>query len=533
MTRLRNLSLITFTPALVLLQLSGCASKSYSSAEMTRQHVESQAARVPLVNYTSTTPLLECVGDHMREGRAAPLLIGWSVADTSAKTGVDQGLLIRAALHKVARRGAGIRMTSMGAPPGSPEARGSLHLSPEERLRASRGGQDRYQLAVPDWVVEGGVSSAPSGVQYRQQSAGGAGRDADLGFSGSKSFDAAFASYTLKRFADGVDITGATVDLRVVYQQGSTSADLGVYLAYTTGGKRRGAGLRFGDTQGYAESPETALRVAVETAIAMLLAEQHGIDLSQCPAQSPPLDSKVLQQTAPLAPNQVASFFDGLNATERVRWLQQALAAQGYEPGPADGVPGPGTRRAIAAFERDHRMPPGGGRVELPLLAAVAQTRIANGEDIRQPPGNGRAAGLKIVLNVPYGQYLAGQKLRAQVIVPQAGHLACLMSSPDDGVFALFPLLAGRSGFAAARAPVHLPAATDGPGHPALTLAAGTHTLYCLHSRTPVAVPPALRINADRKGHPTLKDAAEALRRAAGTQLIAEATSTFDVQPAR
>lgn len=529
MNWLRNLALTLAVP----LQLAGCASKPYSSADLARQQVESQAQRLPLLNYTSTTPLLECVGDQMREARAAPLLIGWGVADTSGKTATDQTFLVRSALHKIGRRGAGIRMTSMGAPPSGPETRGGIHLSPEERLRASRAGQERFELAVPDWIVEGGVSSAPGAVQYRQQTAGVSARDLDGGASRSRSYDVAFASYTLKRFADGVDITGATVDLRVAYQQGSSAIDLGGYVAYRSGGKRHGAGLRFGDTSGFSESAEEALRVAVETAIAMLLAEQHGIDISTCPAQSPPLDPKALKQAAPLAPNQVAGYFDSLTVAERIRWLQQSLAARRYEPGPADGVVGPATKRAIAAFERDARLPPGGGRVELPLLAALAHQRITNGEDIRQPAAPAGPAGLKIALSVPYGHYVAGQRLRAQVIVPQAGHLTCLLNSPDEGVVALFPLLDGRPSFVAARSPVQLPAASEGPGQPSVTLAAGRHALYCLHSRSALPVPAALRHMPGRKQTLALNDAAELLRRTAGTQLIAEATSAFDVQPAR
>jgi hypothetical protein len=41
----------------------------------------------------------------------------------------------------------------------------------------------------------------------------------------------------------------------------------------------------------------------------------------------------------------------------RVREVQAALAARGYEPGPADGDAGPMTRAAILAFEHDHGLP--------------------------------------------------------------------------------------------------------------------------------------------------------------------------------
>ena len=40
--------------------------------------------------------------------------------------------------------------------------------------------------------------------------------------------------------------------------------------------------------------------------------------------------------------------------------IQEALAARGYRPGPADGVMGPGTAAAIRAYERDAGLAVGG-----------------------------------------------------------------------------------------------------------------------------------------------------------------------------
>ncbi|WP_374441548.1 peptidoglycan-binding protein [Stella sp.] len=43
-----------------------------------------------------------------------------------------------------------------------------------------------------------------------------------------------------------------------------------------------------------------------------------------------------------------------------VAWVQSALQRRGYTPGPADGVMGERTRRAIEAFQRDNGMTPDG-----------------------------------------------------------------------------------------------------------------------------------------------------------------------------
>jgi len=50
--------------------------------------------------------------------------------------------------------------------------------------------------------------------------------------------------------------------------------------------------------------------------------------------------------------------------------VQEALARRGYNPGTIDGVLGPQTRNAIAAFQSDHRMP-ATGRIDRALLSAL------------------------------------------------------------------------------------------------------------------------------------------------------------------
>lgn len=56
-------------------------------------------------------------------------------------------------------------------------------------------------------------------------------------------------------------------------------------------------------------------------------------------------------------------------ALELARSVQTALSRKGYEPGPADGVPGLMTRAALMAFEYDHG---------LPLTARVTQERLGH-----------------------------------------------------------------------------------------------------------------------------------------------------------
>jgi membrane-bound lytic murein transglycosylase B len=48
-----------------------------------------------------------------------------------------------------------------------------------------------------------------------------------------------------------------------------------------------------------------------------------------------------------------------LSRDERVRF-QQALAAAGFDPGPADGILGRGTRAALRQYQKAHGLPADG-----------------------------------------------------------------------------------------------------------------------------------------------------------------------------
>jgi hypothetical protein len=76
---------------------------------------------------------------------------------------------------------------------------------------------------------------------------------------------------------------------------------------------------------------------------------------------------------APAAPPQAAS------AAALVREVQTALAALGYEPGPADGHAGPMTRAAILAFARDQGLPATAAPSDALLAALRAPGRPRSG----------------------------------------------------------------------------------------------------------------------------------------------------------
>lgn len=518
----RNFWLCLAGPAVAV--LGACSSKPISSAKVDRALESSEAQRVPVRVFTNTEHMLRCVGLRLAEAQVPPLLIGFELADSSGKTGTDLNLPFRAGLHKVVSGGANLSITTMGAATQRPESRAVGAVSAEGQARTRMAANPDYALAAPDIVFEGGVSSAPAGALYKQRGGGVSGRDVDGGLSRSASVDLAFVHLAVKRFRNGVDVPGAMVSLRVTWQQGSSSVEAGAYVSWTLDGNRSGVGVRVSSSSGFAESPEEALTVGLESALAMLMAQLYGIELATCPAQIAPRRAGQLDgQSEPPAPNQVWAMLERMSQTERIRWLQQSLAAQKYDPGPVDGLIGPRTRSAIAAFERDHGLPPG-GNAGMQVLVAMARVRLAAGDDPRQPAALASMHPLRITLDRSDGRYAVGQAMRARVVVPRAGHLQCHLVSPSGKPMGLYPLADGRGSHVGAGSPVLLPSYAEGAGAPTVVLNdPGAYSLYCAQTRLPIAPRPA--------APGSLPQLQAELRRAAGTGWLGDGIASFHALP--
>jgi localization factor PodJL len=68
--------------------------------------------------------------------------------------------------------------------------------------------------------------------------------------------------------------------------------------------------------------------------------------------------------------NAAASAAGAFDRDGLVKLIQERLIERGYDPGPADGHPGPKTRDAVIAFQREQGVP-ATGEIEQSLLAAL------------------------------------------------------------------------------------------------------------------------------------------------------------------
>ncbi|ETX02736.1 MAG: hypothetical protein ETSY1_02580 [Candidatus Entotheonella factor] len=79
------------------------------------------------------------------------------------------------------------------------------------------------------------------------------------------------------------------------------------------------------------------------------------------------------------------SFSAAWGQDENVAKVQQLLSALGYDPGKADGLMGPRTRRAIAAYQRSHNLPPT-SELDEPTLRALGLLATPQAPEVPPAP---------------------------------------------------------------------------------------------------------------------------------------------------
>jgi len=68
----------------------------------------------------------------------------------------------------------------------------------------------------------------------------------------------------------------------------------------------------------------------------------------------------VVIQAAPAAGIETMNSSEFIDVSERIRIIQYKLHWVGYQTGPADGIFGPKTSRAISLYQKDHGIPRSG-----------------------------------------------------------------------------------------------------------------------------------------------------------------------------
>jgi hypothetical protein len=495
----RGIILFLIIPILAL--LGGCANTPIPDSALDRDLSAKPAARPPRPNNTFTDSVLACVGNKLRDGRIAPIIIGYQAQDKSGKVGLDIGTLTRDSLAKIVNRGAAVRVTS------TPQSEFSLqHLDFAHRVLLQK--QVGIQL-LPDLVIDIAVSSVVANGKTYQNSGGISAQQLDAIFSKSNSVEEIRLSFHLRNYSDGTDVPGGNIAMKMVHQSYGYSAELGVFLQTKIKSKNLATGLRFAKGEEFIEAPEDAVRAGVEVGVTFLIAERYNLNLDNCGESFTIADQR-----------NYSEMYDKFSQQERVQWIQKQLAELGYDPGKINGKNGQKSNGAIQQFERDNKLTPSNGVVNIHLFLALAKSKFNNQD------------GIKFILSEQFEPYEINDPFQAHIVVPRAGWLTCYYQAPGRWPVSIFPFYQGRPNYVTANSP--LPLLSDigaKPGHLTLILSEkGEHGLFCIETEGDIAtrLPLPLQPGEEAKGF-TLSLIRDKLRTLAGADRIADGATKFNV----
>ena len=152
--------------------LQGCAMKQHNGQVVEDAVVIARPDITPMLVWSDMESTLKCLGDGLRKARTQPVLLGYNVSDTTGKTGVDQGLLMHAAMNKIPARANGFAVTSYGSGPSAPNRLTSPQLDLILRDPVALA-----NLRKPDMTMEGGVISVDAAFMSDNKRIGIATRD--------------------------------------------------------------------------------------------------------------------------------------------------------------------------------------------------------------------------------------------------------------------------------------------------------------------------------------------------------------------
>lgn len=467
--------------------------------------------------YSEMDPVLECIGDQLRENKVGEISLGYNVVDTTGKTGVDVGMLTLAALQKIAARGNGLIVSSFGTGPVPDKL---IQISQQDIFLLQSNLPFVQQQRIPAWTVQGGVTSVEGAFLQRQNSWGVGGRDLDVSRSASNTVSVVDLTFSLKQTKTALNFPGATVSLRVAWQTTSGALEAGAFVAARVDGRKIGAGLRLGRSSAVSQLAVDALRVGTEAGVAFLLAQQLNLNLPICAERAGEysVQGKKITHVHDL-PDQ----FNAMTDQDQVMMVQRKLQERGYDPGPADGLLGDLTRSALRRFQADNGAFPD-GKLSPTTMAMLARTT-------KKPIQRGKGA-LKILLrNQPfYPAYQTGMKLEALVSVPVSGHLWCWMRSPTK-LEAIFPVWPERSNWVSGHAAAEVPGASGLDRQPVIRLdEPGLHEIYCAQTAGDITdrLPRNLKIQMS-SSHMNSGGVIEAVKGVAGAGWIGDGRVNFEV----
>jgi peptidoglycan hydrolase-like protein with peptidoglycan-binding domain/curli biogenesis system outer membrane secretion channel CsgG len=451
---------------LALLMLAGCATDPKQAIEIAKPKT------LPATNLTNFSDSLRCMDELLLSfGRHNIVVTSAGIPDATGAVSAGTKDMLISAISRMSVKSGAFSFVDYDA------TQADVH-----DLQSLIGFTDDF--VVPNYYIRGAVTQLDEGVLDESQAAAIGISDFQIGASRDQTVSVVSLDLNVGNLVTRQIIPSSSAHNSIAVGRKGYAGDLA--------GSISKLGLNFNVILNKGEGMHQAVRTLVELSAIEVLGKLAEVPYWRC---------LQIEQTNPAIVAEAKDWYNDMEDDERVSFVQQALASEGYYGGTVSGVFDATTKSAVARYQSEHSLL-ADGRITFPLYQSLIHEDLALGRQPRLVKASlekpeVRPNPLKLFVRSLGGNaaaYPLGQNLEISASTNQDAYLYCYYQDADLNVARIFPNQFDADPYVIAGQAVSIPSATAGFDI-VLDRPGANEQIACLASEVEVGLrlPPALK----------------------------------------
>ena len=454
--------------------LWGCAGMNAPKPETAQV---SSAPRTPAARtFTSFTPALRCMDDLMLAyGKKDIVITTAGIPDSTGKVMTGTKEMLISAVSRMTVKSKALSFIDYDT------ERNDL-LALFQDIAAAGAGADRK---LPNYYIRGAITQLDENALDFQKSAGVSMLSLlELGISKDQTVSLVSMDLNMGDSVTRMIIPGVSASNTMAITRAGSGTE--------AGGKISKVGLSFNVSLNRSEGLGSSVRALVELGLIEVIGKLTNVPYWKC---------LQIEKTNPSMMEQAREWYDGMSASDRVRFIQRKLQAIGSYKGEINGAMNDELRTAVAKYQSENNLI-ANGRVDFEVYYALLDSEEELPPDnvpsktVKAPAPQDNARGaLAVKLDTDRGAkpvYKAHEMLRAKVLMSRDGVLYCYYRDNNGVIARIYPNRFSPDPFVRANQTLGLPP-ENSPFQIRFDQANAREQVVCFGSDRDIALPTALK----------------------------------------
>lgn len=410
---------------LTLLMLAGCASDPKEAIEIAKPKT------LPATNLTNFSESLRCMDELLLSfGRRDIVVTSAGIPDATANVSAGTKDMLISAISRMSVKSGAFSFVDFDA------TQADVH-----DLQSLIGFTDEF--VVPNYYIRGAITQLDEGVLDEAQAAAIGIPEVSVGASRDQTVSVLSLDLNIGNLVNRQIIPGASAHNSIAVARKGIAGDLA--------GSINKLGLSFDIVLNKGEGMHQAVRTLVELSTIEVLGKLAEVPYWRC---------LQIEQTNPAVIEEARDWFNEMGPEERVTFVQEALASEGYYDGAASGRHDTATKSAIGRYQSDNGLI-ADGRITFPLYQSLIHEDLSLGRQPKSAPAGERTGPveirpnpLRLMIGSSSGEtHPVNTALELTAATTEDAYLYCYYQDARKNVVRIFPnqfepdpfVLAGRT----------------------------------------------------------------------------------------